>query len=110
MKLSKEKIKIQKELLLKEKVRLEKETKTLKKYPDYGNLGDDDTQEFVDYENNMSIEGQLNLLLKKVDKALGAIEEGTYGQCRKCSQAIESGRLKLMPYAELCATCQTKKK
>lgn len=109
MKLSKEKIKAQKELLLKEKTRLEKEIKNLKKYPDYGNLGDDNTQEFVDYENNMLIKGQLGLLLKKINKALKAIEENTYGQCRKCSQAIEAGRLKLMPYVELCVTCQTKK-
>ena len=110
MKLSKEKIEKQKILLLSEKERLEKEIKNLVKYPDYGNLGDDDTQESVDYENNMSINNEFVIMLKKVNKALKAIEEGKYGQCGRCGEAIEAGRLKLMPYAELCVTCQNKKK
>lgn len=99
----------QKKVLLKEKERIEEKIDKLKKYPDYGNDDEDRLQEMEDYENNLSIEGQLELLLKKIKKALKAIEDGTYGQCQKCRQAIEKGRLEIMPYADLCVSCTEKK-
>ena len=106
--LNKELLERQKNLLISEKERLEGKIKQLKEYPDYGDIGDDLTQELVDYENNRSIGDQLNTLLKKVNRALKAIEDGSYGKCRQCSEAIESGRLKNVPYADLCITCQGK--
>lgn len=109
MPLSEKFIKNQQEILLKEKERLEKKIKDLKKYPDYGDLEDDNTMELIDYENNMSLEEQLAHVLKKIDKALKAIENGTYGQCPKCKESIEQGRLEAMPFADVCVTCQSKK-
>jgi len=109
MKLNTEFITKQKDTLLKEKEQLEKEIKKLNLYPDYGEVGDDNTAELTDYENNKSIENQLKLVLKKVELALRSIEKGTYGQCKKCQSEIETGRLKNMPYADLCVTCQSKK-
>lgn len=109
MALSPEIITKQKELLLKEKDRLESDIKNLDKYPDYDGIGDDVTQQLVDFENNASIEDQLKFLLKKVKVALRAIEDGTYGVCKKCGEAIESGRLEILPYAELCVTCKPKR-
>jgi DnaK suppressor protein len=106
MKLTQQFLDQQKENLLKEKERLEKRIELLDKYPEYGDLQDDSEMELRDYENNRSIEDQLQLLLKKVDSALKAIENGTYGQCQKCRVAIETGRLKIMPYADLCVTCK----
>lgn len=79
----------------------------LKKYPDYGDLDDDNIQELTDFENNMSIDDQLEFLLKKVKSALNAIENKTYGQCKKCRSSIDQGRLRIMPYADLCVNCQT---
>lgn len=110
MSLSKTFIKKQEEILLAEKDRLEGKIKSLKKYPDYGDQGDDNTQELVDYENNISLEGGLEITLKQVKKALKSIEAGTYGQCSKCKTLIESARLESMPYAEVCATCKSKMK
>lgn len=104
--LSAETIKKQKKALSEEKFRLEKKIKELKQYPDYGQNEDDNAKETADYENNLSVEEQLNFLLSKVNKALKAIDEGTYGQCQKCSKAIEEGRLEIMPYAELCISCR----
>lgn len=92
----------------KEKSRLESEIKNLSAYPDYGDTSDDNDLELRDFENNKSIEDRLSMLLKKVDSALLAIQNGTYGQCKKCRQAIEQGRLKNMPYADICVTCSTK--
>lgn len=110
MKLSDEFITKQKDLLLKEKDQLEKEIKKLNSYPDYGSIGDDTTAQLTDYENNKSIESQLLVVFKKVEAALRSIEKGTYGRCKKCREEIETGRLKNMPYADLCVTCQSKSK
>lgn len=104
--LSPQMIEKQKKALLEEKDRLEKKIKELKQYPDYGQNEDDNAKETADYENNLSVEEQLFFLLSKVKKAIKAIDDGTYGQCQKCSKAIEEGRLEIMPYAELCISCR----
>ncbi|MFA7254248.1 MAG: TraR/DksA family transcriptional regulator [Patescibacteria group bacterium] len=109
MKSSKEFIEKQKNELLKEKAKLLEQISTLSKYPDYGDIGDDNTKELEDYENNLSIENRLSKTLDKIDRALGSIEKGEYGQCRKCHEYIESGRLENMPFVDLCVTCSTKK-
>ena len=110
MNLSKEFIEKQREILLNEKSRIESKIKQLKKYPDYGADEEDNIQEISDYESNLSIEGQIEFILVKIDKALKAIDDGTYGQCLACEQQIEGGRLEIMPYAELCVTCSAKEK
>ncbi len=95
----------QKETLLAEKERLEKKIKELNQFPDYGDSEDDNAMEMSDFESNLSIEEQLKFLLKKVNDALKAIDDGTYGKCSNCKKAIETGRLEVMPYAELCVKC-----
>lgn len=99
-------VEVQKKNLLSEKKRLEAKIKELSRFPDYGTNEDDNAKELADFESNISLEEQLKILLEKVNRALVAIEKGTYGKCKKCREAIESGRLEIMPYAELCITCQ----
>jgi len=106
MKLSKEFTQKQKAKLLKEKERIDAKIKNLKKFPDYGQGEEDNLQEMGDFENNLSIEEQLMYLSKKIDKALKAIEGGTYGRCSKCRKNIEKGRLQIMSYADLCVSCK----
>lgn len=108
--LSDEMISKQKKSLEEEKVRLEKKISELKKFPDYGSNEDDNARELTDYEGNLSLEEQLKILLKKVNQALRAIKDGNYGKCKKCSEEIESGRLEIMPYAELCVSCRESEK
>lgn len=98
----------QRSYLMEEKERLEQKIKQLNEFPDYGNNEDDNAKELADFESNQGLEEQLRFLLDKVDKALTAIDKGTYGKCKQCKSAIESGRLEIMPYAELCITCQKK--
>lgn len=110
MKLTKEFLEKQKEALLTEKARLEKKVAKLKKYPKYGDDEEDNLQEMADYESNLTLDEQLEYLLTKIKKALKAIEDGTYGQCILCKKNIENGRLEIMPYADVCVTCKSKKK
>ena len=45
-------------------------------------------------------------LLKEVDKALGRCARGTYGACEGCHGEISTHRLKAIPWARYCLTCQ----
>lgn len=99
----------QKNELIKEKAKIEEKIGKLKKFPDYGTDEEDNLQELTDYESNLSLEDQMELLLGKVNVALKALEDGTYGQCSECKENIGKGRLSIMPYAELCVSCGGKK-
>lgn len=43
--------------------------------------------------------------LQEVSEALERIDNGTYGRCEECSEAITIERLTAMPWARLCITC-----
>ncbi len=47
-------------------------------------------------------------ILKRIDKALERMEDGTYGRCLNCSQKIQKGRLDAVPWARFCIECQEK--
>lgn len=44
--------------------------------------------------------------LDAVDRALEAVNDGTYGTCNECGEAIEEKRLKALPWAVYCLQCQ----
>jgi DnaK suppressor protein len=47
----------------------------------------------------------------RTDRALAKLrdEPDSYGECEECGEEIGLARLKAMPYAELCVTCQGKR-
>lgn len=53
-------------------------------------------------ERDLSLENNVRDLLKKIEKALSRMDEGTYGICERCGKPIEKARLKALPYADLC--------
>lgn len=48
-------------------------------------------------------------VLLKIDEALRKIREGTYGKCEDCGEEINTGRLKVLPFAIYCKDCQEKR-
>jgi DnaK suppressor protein len=46
--------------------------------------------------------------LLAIDEALEKLREGTYGVCEECGDEIGAGRLKAMPLARSCVTCQSR--
>ncbi len=50
-------------------------------------------------------------LLARIDAALRRVNDDPddFGRCQDCEEAIPVKRLELMPYATLCAACQTKR-
>jgi RNA polymerase-binding transcription factor len=49
-----------------------------------------------------------NKLIVKIKKALGKIDDGTFGICENCGDEIDIKRLKLRPVTELCIGCKTR--
>jgi DnaK suppressor protein len=46
--------------------------------------------------------------LAALDAALGRLDAGTFGQCTDCGGAIARARLRAMPEAPRCLSCQAK--
>jgi DnaK suppressor protein len=46
--------------------------------------------------------------LAYLDRALERIEDGTYGICSECGNAISKKRLEAVPHARMCLDCKTK--
>lgn len=43
---------------------------------------------------------------KKINDALGRLEEGTYGLCFECGEEIAQPRLRALPFAARCKDCE----
>lgn len=43
--------------------------------------------------------------LYAIEKALGKITDGTYGQCESCGEIISARRLQARPFTALCIDC-----
>ena len=55
-----------------------------------------------------ALAGSLSENLAEIEAALTKLENGTYGQCEDCGQAIAPARLEAMPSARYCITCASK--
>ena len=53
-------------------------------------------------EKDLSIENNVRDMLAKIDRALGRIDDGSYGICERCGKPIEKARIKALPYVDLC--------
>ena len=57
-------------------------------------------------ELDATLEERARESLTAVERALGRIDEGTYGVCSRCGAKIAEARLEAMPTAELCISCK----
>lgn len=78
------------------------------KFPEYGDKPDENAQEISDYSTNSAAEKVLEKTLADIDGALKRMEEGTYGICKYCGQAINPKRLQARPVASACIACKNK--
>ena len=68
----------------------------------------DSSERAVQMEDDDALEGQAALVAQEiasVRRALERIEDGTYGECANCGNAIADGRLEARPEAALCIEC-----
>ncbi|HWC32862.1 MAG TPA: TraR/DksA C4-type zinc finger protein, partial [Actinomycetota bacterium] len=59
-----------------------------------------------DRENALSIRNNIRDLIDQITRAMGRIDEGTYGTCERCGKPIDAARLKALPHALLCMDCK----
>ena len=52
-----------------------------------------------------ALDGDARSELRQIDRALARIEEGDYGLCTRCGDAIAPARLEILPSALLCIDC-----
>jgi DnaK suppressor protein len=57
-------------------------------------------------EVDMALMQMKSETLSKIDQAIARLEDGTYGICQECDEEISAARLKALPFAPLCRTCQ----
>jgi RNA polymerase-binding protein DksA len=57
-------------------------------------------------ESSMLISRELQYL-NHIERALQAIDSGTYGICRLCGKDIPHARLKAVPTADTCVECKS---
>ncbi len=77
-------------------------------YPEYGDKPDENAQEISEYTTNLAQEEILEKTLRDIESTLKSIEEGTYGICKYCKEAIPVKRLEARPTASSCVACKTK--
>ena len=72
--------------------------------PDVGDQALLDTERVRD----ISILEMRNKMRQHIDESLAKLEEGTYGRCADCKVEISEKRLRTVPFARRCVTCQAK--
>jgi RNA polymerase-binding transcription factor DksA len=71
---------------------------------------DRDADEESSHDRFAAIVEELKVKRGHIDDALLRVSEGTYGFCTQCTNMIDTDRLTVLPTAELCRTCEEKKK
>jgi RNA polymerase-binding protein DksA len=119
--LTKEQIKQFRQLLITERAKLADEIKTIAREASTsprdasGDLSAytvhmaDMAADTYDRELSMNLVSSEQEILYQIDDALKRLDEGTFGVCLQCGQPIAMSRLKAVPYASMCITCQRTK-
>jgi DnaK suppressor protein len=75
---------------------------------DTDDLPDEIDQASSEYAQSMAfrLRDREKFLLKKIEKALQRIEDGTFGMCERCEELITMKRLEARPVTTLCIRCK----
>ena len=74
-----------------------------------GDAGDDSADagaKTFQREHELALTQQARELLAQAERALSRIDDGSYGVCESCGQAIGKARLQAFPRATLCVACK----
>ncbi|MBI4359370.1 MAG: TraR/DksA C4-type zinc finger protein [Candidatus Nealsonbacteria bacterium] len=116
---------MEKNFVEKMKEQLEKEKKVLEKelqgfaeknkqaksdwdthFPNFhGSSLEEEADEVEEYVNLLPVERALEARLSEINLALERVQQGKYGLCEKCGQAIAAPRLETIPEARTCDKC-----
>lgn len=69
-----------------------------------------DSGDLAHFDTEQELESQLAALesreLHRIDRAIAAIQNGSYGECEFCSGKIPIARLQALPHTSCCVKCQ----
>jgi DnaK suppressor protein len=71
--------------------------------PDYGR-GEADPS-ITSRQVDRALLEHLNERVETLKSAISGVDEGMYGVCQRCGDAIHPGRLAVLPDTELCVDC-----
>jgi DnaK suppressor protein len=71
----------------------------------FGKRIGDGTNEAISRRNDIGVGNSLLVTEEKLERALAKVEEGSYGRCDSCGEAIAQGRLEAAPESVLCIDC-----
>lgn len=74
-----------------------------------GDAGDDQADvgaKTYEREHELAMTHNARELLTQTERALERIDNGTYGTCQSCGEAIGKARLQAFPRAVLCVACK----
>lgn len=60
----------------------------------------------IEQSMRMQLKNRETVALKRINEALRRIDEGVYGECGNCGEAIELRRLQARPTTTLCIACK----
>ncbi len=117
--MTKQEVKRYKDLLIKERTKLNDELSSLKKdninksqRDAAGDLSSytyhmaDMASDNYDRDFSMGLATEEQKRLFAIEEALKRVEDSTYGNCLQCGSRILKKRLDAIPYTELCLECQ----
>lgn len=97
-----------------EKARLQSDLSHIETFSEQGErpgLGShmaDQATEVFEQARDLAVQKQQRDTLELINKALEKMAGGGYGVCERCGEKIDPARLKALPYASLCMSCQAR--
>ena len=67
---------------------------------------EEEATEALELEKRLALEKDIRDNLAEIEHALAKLDEGSYGKCDICGEAIEPARLEALPQANLCLSCK----
>ncbi|WP_437188488.1 TraR/DksA family transcriptional regulator [Planctomicrobium sp. SH668] len=102
-------------LRLHERLLIQREELARKIFSPESEFGDDvggDSGDLAFHDTEKELQSQLVSLesreLARIDRAIDAIRNGTYGLCEHCETRIPVARLQALPHTSCCVECQRK--
>jgi DnaK suppressor protein len=109
------KFKKQRDLLLKDKERLEAELSQMhseatvseerREGSPFGKREEEAT-ETLELEKRLGLENRMRQEIAAIEHTIDKIDQGTYGICDNCGKPIPEDRLEALPQANLCIECK----
>ena len=60
----------------------------------------------ADQSMNLRLRDRERVLLKKIERTIEKLDEGTFGVCEQCGEEISVKRLEARPVTDLCIRCK----